>query len=130
MSDNLFPVHPKVAEFPDRVLTIEPYRWEGLWVFDDPLTGLEKEPFVSGVPEMIDRLVANIPDAANGFRLSFAVFPFDGHQTSLTWVRADEMEGNWYRADDYGSEGWLCPALFCYFPAAPTKIYVRADPKR
>jgi len=78
---------------------------------------------------MIDRLVASIPHAAAGFRLAFAVHPFAGYQASLTWVRADPVEGNWYRADDVGDEGWLCPALFCYFAAPPPKIYVRAEPK-
>jgi hypothetical protein len=112
---------------PDTVLVIEPYRHMGAWVFDDPATGLIREPFVAGTTEMIDRLAADIPDAARGFRLLFAVHPFAGHQTSLTWVRADPVEGNWYRADDAGDEGWLCPALFCYFPSPPAKIYVRAE---
>jgi hypothetical protein len=25
-------------------------------------------------------------------------------------------------------EGWLCPALFKYFPQAPAEIHVRAEP--
>ena len=40
------------------VLTvIEPYWYQGTWVFDDESAGLDKEPFVQGVPEMIDELV-------------------------------------------------------------------------
>ncbi len=35
---------------------ILPYRYEGMWVFDDPRVGLVREPFVSGIPEMIDLL--------------------------------------------------------------------------
>lgn len=31
------------------MLTIFPYRHDGLWVFDDDSTGLRQEPFVSGV---------------------------------------------------------------------------------
>jgi hypothetical protein len=114
---------------PDAVLVLEPYRQEGAWVFDDPATGLVREPFVAGITEMIDRLVAALPDAAGGFRLRFAARPFAGFQTSLTWVRADPVEGNWYWADDSGEEGWLCPALSCYFPIPPPRIYVRAEPK-
>ena len=30
-------------------------------------------------------------------------------------------------AEYYDSEGWLCPALFKYFKAAPKEIYVRAE---
>jgi len=38
------------------LMTIIP-RWEGTWVFDDANAGLSREPFVAGIPEMIDRLV-------------------------------------------------------------------------
>ena len=51
------------------IQVIAPYRHGGTWVFDDDRVGLLREPFVSGAPEMIDVLVADIPDAANGFRL-------------------------------------------------------------
>jgi hypothetical protein len=40
-------------------------------VFDDPAVGLKAEPFVSGIPEMIDALVQDIPQADRGFRLLF-----------------------------------------------------------
>jgi hypothetical protein len=46
------------------------------WVFDDPTTGLEREPFVGEVNGMLDRLSAAIPDAPSGFRLLFSVQPF------------------------------------------------------
>lgn len=130
MAEPLFPIKPLRSDVPGGVLVLEPYRLDGAWVFDDPAVGLEREPFVAGITEMLDRLVAGIPGADAGFRLSFSVMPFEGHQASLSWVRADPVEGNWYRADDTGEEGWLCPALFCYFPAAPSKIFVRAEPKR
>lgn len=127
MAEPLFPIKSSLDEMPRTVLVINPYRHEGAWVFDDPAAGLVREPFVAGVTEMIDRLAATIPNAANGFRLLFAAHPFDGHQTSLTWLRADPVEGNWYRSE-LGAEGWLCPALFCYFPSPPAKIFVRAAP--
>lgn len=76
---------------------------------------------------MIDRLTHTINDAQRGFRLRFAGVPFDGWQTTLTWLRSDPVEGNWYRADDAGDEGWLCPALLYYFEKPPAKIYVAAD---
>jgi hypothetical protein len=127
----LFPVKALKADATDdAVRVVEPYRHEGTWVFDDPVVGLHREPFVAGITEMIDRLVANIPDAAKGFRLSFSANPFDGYQTTLTWLRSDPVEGNWYRADDSGDQGWLCPALFCYFSSPPSKVYVRAASKR
>ena len=55
----------------NQIMVIAPYWLEdvGTWVFDDPAAELCREPFVSGVPEMIDVLVKNVPDARAGFRL-------------------------------------------------------------
>lgn len=130
MADPLFPMRAPQIPMPSAILVIEPYRHEGAWVFDDEAAGLIREPFVAGITEMIDKLADGIPDAATGFRLRFATHPFAGHQTSLSWVRADPVEGNWYRADDSEQEGWICPALFCYFPSPPPKIYVGAQCKK
>ena len=112
----------------NQIRAIAPYWQESVqtWVFDDPATGLEEEPFVSGVPEMIDDLVAEIPNARQGFRLLFSADPFPGFQRRLEWVR-EEMGGNWYKADQPKSEGWLCPALFRYFEEAPAELYVKAE---
>jgi hypothetical protein len=107
---------------------IVPYRHEGMWVFDDPRVGLDKEPFVSGADTMIDILVSEIPNAAGGFRLLFSASPFPGHTAKLQW-RREEYGGNWYFSTDYNKEGWLCPALFKYFNKAPQEIYVKAEPK-
>ena len=53
------------------IMVIAPYRYQGTWVFDDSSAGLVREPFVAGVPEMIDVLVKDIPNADKGFRLLF-----------------------------------------------------------
>ncbi len=100
--------------------------YQGTWVFDDESVGLNKEPFVAGVPEMIDDLVKDIPNARSGFRLLFSSVPFPGCQRELTRVK-EEYGGYWYRAKDQSVEGWLCPALFKYFEAAPEIIYVKAE---
>jgi hypothetical protein len=129
MPEPLFRTKPKQPVSSQGIMVIEPYRFQGVWVFDDPRVDLVREPFVAGVTEMIDRLTAGIVNASTGFRLLFADNAFEGCQSSLSWVRADPVEGNWYKADDSGEEGWLCPALFCYFQAPPAKIYVRGEPK-
>ena len=41
------------------IFVIKPYKWEGLWVFDDPAVGLVKEPFVGGADTMIDVATVN-----------------------------------------------------------------------
>jgi hypothetical protein len=107
---------------------IAPYRYEGMWVFDDPRVGLIQEPFVAGADTIIDAMVAGIPDAAKGFRLLFAAEAFPGYQHKLEWVRP-EMSGNVYRWVGSGMEGWLCPALFKYFTEAPREIYLKVEAK-
>ena len=57
-------------------MVIFPYRHHGTWVFDDEQVGLVQEPFVSGIPEMVDVLVKNIPNVDEGFRLIFSATPF------------------------------------------------------
>ena len=57
------------------------------WVFDDERAGLHREPFVAGIPEMIDEIVKDIPDANEGFRLFFSTIPFPGHTHKLVWRR-------------------------------------------
>ena len=102
---------------------ISPYRHLGMWVFDDPRVGLVQEPFVAGADTMIDRVVADIPNAERGFTMIFSASPFPGHQYRLEWRRGDG-EGNWYYAPQLDLEGWLCPALFRYFDEAPKELYV------
>ena len=109
------------------IRVIAPYRYEGTWVFDDPAVDLVREPFVAGVPEMIDALVDKIPDAECGFRLLFAELPFPGFQRELVHDR-EEIDGHWYKQTDPPMEGWLCPALFQYFDEAPERLYIKAEP--
>ncbi|MFC1914073.1 DUF6717 family protein [Chloroflexota bacterium] len=108
------------------IMVITPYWYQGTWVFDDESLGLDKEPFVVGVPEMIDDMVKDIPNARQGFRLTFSASPFPSFQREFMWVR-EEYGGHWYRLEGQTTEGWLCPALFKYFESAPRKLYVRAD---
>ncbi|MDV3001811.1 MAG: hypothetical protein N5P05_003417 [Chroococcopsis gigantea SAG 12.99] len=110
------------------MLVIFPYLHEGTWVFDDAAVGLSKEPFVAGIPEMINVLVRDIADADNGFKLLFSARPFPGYQVKLKWLRG-EYDGNWYKWEAQGLEGWLCPALFKYFESAPEEIYCQAVAK-
>lgn len=98
---------------------IAPYKHHGMWVFDDPRVGLVQEPFVAGADTMIDRVVADIPDAERGFTMIFSTTPFPGQ------YRREESGGNVYYAEKLKLEGWLCPALLRYFPEAPEQLYVQ-----
>src|SRR5205807_490089 len=96
-------------------------------VFDDPAVGLVREPFVAGVPAMIERATADIPGAQRGFVAVFSGSYFPDATIVLDWVR-EEGGGNVYRWPETGQDGWLCPALLRYFPSAPRKIYLQIRP--
>ena len=110
------------------IMVLMPYRAAGTWVFDDAAVGLKREPFVAGIPEMMDEMVKDIPDADQGFRLLFSTQPFPGYTQKLVWRRGDKS-GNWYYSEQYQKEGWLCPGLFKYYREAPKEIYVKAEKK-
>ena len=128
-SDASSPSQSPTTKPMNSIMIIKPYWYSGTWVFDDPAVGLTREPFVAGIPEMINILVKDIPDAREGFRLLFSAVPFPGYQAEFVKVRPD-VSGTWYRTTDpYPQmEGWLCPALFKYFEQAPEKIYAKVEP--
>ena len=107
---------------------IAPYKYLDMWVFDDARVGLSAEPFVGGADTMIDRVVADIPGAQNGFIMVFSADEFPGCQFRLDWRRRDSS-GNIYYSSDLDAEGWLCPALFRYFTDTPQHIYVQVKAK-
>ncbi len=71
------------------IAVIFPYQYEDMWVFDDKKAGLLQEPFVSGMPQIIDILVKNIPYAHKGFKLLFSNTPFPGYQAKLIWLKEE-----------------------------------------
>lgn len=109
------------------ISTISPYKWNGLWVFDDATKGLDKEPFVAGA----DTLIQNVVDEmglGDQFIMFFSSKPFPGYQITLEWTRG-EHTGNWYYCPERVMEGWLCPALLKYFDEVPELIFVQFKEK-
>ena len=58
------------ASMGNQIHVIAPYRQASTWVFDDSSVGLKAEPFVSGIPQMIDALVKDILAPIMGFGCS------------------------------------------------------------
>jgi len=114
------------------IFVIKPYKWNGMWVFDDERIGLDKEPFVGGADTMIDAAVElkGIQNADDGFLMIFSAGPFPDADFDLEWVR-EEGGGNVYKGqfevegEEQEMEGWLCPALTLYYPDPPQKLYVQ-----
>ena len=102
---------------------ISPYRWNGLWVFDDESKGLDKEPFVMGADALIEGVVTQ-HELGDKFILLFSKSPFLGYMLTLERIK-EQMGGNWYYCPEQMMEGWLCPALFKYFDVAPELIFVQ-----
>ena len=111
------------------VVVVTPYRSAGVWVFADPAAGIRREPFVAGMPRMLDILAKDIPNADQGFRFLFSGAPFPGHTHRMEWGRAEEG-GHWYYGPpNFGVQGWLGPAFFKYLRTTPRFIYFKAEPK-
>lgn len=106
------------------LMQISAYRKNGGWSFDDASVGLVAEPFVAGIPDMID-ILADKCGAVDRVVLTFGVEAFPGANCRLDRIR-EEFGGNWYRWAERGMDGWLCPALFLYFPTAPEVICIGA----
>lgn len=110
------------------IMIIHPYWKHGTWVFDDESTGLVAEPFVSGIPQIIEALLLKeqivVDTAVDGFTAIFSATPFPDYTGVLNHIESDEYGvGNWYQYEDM--KGWLCPALLRYFDVAPKQIYVK-----
>ncbi len=129
----------------NQINIIQPYKtlfpwgddktFKSTWVFDDESVGFLQEPFVAGMPEMIDAAVAEagIEDADLGFVMVFSHAPYPtGGPTlhKLTWT-ADCWGGAWYRGkiDGERMHGWLCPGLLKYFPSPPKEIFISVHKK-
>ena len=108
------------------IFTISPYMHDNMWVFDDQQLDLVKEPFISGIDTMItdatNKLKLNNPEA--GFNLIFSSEPFPSYDFHLV-KKEEQYNGNWYSCEELGIKGWLCPALYKYFPNnAPKDLYI------
>lgn len=115
------------------ILVIHPYKWHGIWVFDDTATGLKQEAFVSGMTDIFNEVAVKV-GAKDKMTLFFSSQRFPN---ANYWFAHDREEygGNWYNftwahlTPPTQKTGWLCPALFKYFATAPKNIYVQAIPR-
>jgi len=108
------------------MMIIEIYRHCGTWAFTDDSRELVHEPFVAGIPEIIDHLIDIYSDSSKDrHKITFSSTNFPGSQARLTRKSA-EHGGYWYQFGP-NMEGWLCPATLKYFPEHPEELFVRFD---
>jgi len=119
------------AHMANKIYVIRPYKWYGIWVFDDPAVGLTREAFVAGADDMIDLAVKTrgIENPENGFLLIFSDSEFPGYDFKLNWIQPSGT-GNIYETtleqggEQVTQQGWLCAALGLYYPEPPKNLYV------
>lgn len=114
----------------NQINVIYPYRTQGGWAFDDAEVGLHAEPFVLGIPEIIDSIVGR----KNSFTayISHSRIPrATGHLIKVEprELPEDEEGGSegWYKLEGTDMVGWLCPATLKYFKEYPEHIYFRIE---
>lgn len=104
---------------------IKPYKWDGIWAFDDEDKGLKAEPLVEGADTLLDL----VTDGEDVCKIMFASGPFPSHQFVVELngpnIVAGEEYGHFYFSPSHEHDLWLCPALLKYFNEAPDKIYIK-----
>ena len=107
------------------MMIIEVYPHCGTWAFTDTARGLVHEPFVCGIPEMIDYFIQNWGEPGRKkHRITFSDKKFPGAQGMLR-RNSFEHDGAWYTYGDF--DGWLCPATLKYFTEMPKEIFIKLD---
>lgn len=110
------------------LFVISPYKEDGVWVFDDGSRGLVKEPFVSGIPSIIEKATERLNEPEKGFVVLFSAGPFPEYMYKLD-KDIPEYDGTWYELKEFNMRGWLCPALLKYFEEPPEEIYIAVKNK-
>jgi len=117
------------------LFTIKIYRFAGTWCFTDKKRNLINEPFISGIPELIDECIEQINPQKDeqklnkSYRITFSEKQFPGALSYLRFL-FEEYGGAWYSKQIIDEEidlkaktGWLCPATLKFFVNFPKKIY-------
>jgi hypothetical protein len=113
----------------NQINVIYPYRTRGGWSFDDKEVGLQGEPFVAGIPKIIDSIV--------GKRKKFTAYiskdPIPDYTAQLEKLDIIDKEfrnlvgEGWYQLVGTPMLGWLCPATLKYFKDYPDNIYFKIE---
>lgn len=106
------------------IFVIQPFKKYGTWVFNDESRNLVEEPFVVGIPEIINKIIND--NDCNKFTLIFSDIEMPKYDLLLEKDNSRiNIVGTWYKCEKLKKTGWLCPALNIYFPRSPEKIYLK-----
>lgn len=112
------------------MMVIEIYRHAGTWCFTDENRGLLHEPFVLGIPEMLDSIIKNTNQTSEKarYRVTFSAQEFPMYSAKVQ-KQEEESGGAWYELEpaldtEVRQRGWLCPATLKFFLTFPDTIYL------
>lgn len=109
------------SQHSNAVMTISPYRIEGgMFAFDDPTTGLIREPFIGGANYHLSKFAGT----GNNCTIAFSGNKIPEYNVKLGLMDTHPDNGSNYN-DETGRNVWLCPAFFKYFEEAPKNLYVK-----
>jgi len=104
------------------------YRKGDIWAFDYSSLGIKAEPFVAGIPAIINFHLEKhgmLEQAKReGFALKFTAEAELNHTDIILDLDLEKDDGGVYRDRESGLEGWLCPALKTFFTNAPPTLKV------
>lgn len=111
---------------PNALMSIKIYRYCDTWAFTDLNRDLKDEPFVCGMPEIIDYFIENFSDPAKEtHRIIFAAQNFPYSHGKL--IKGEmELGGAWYSYKN-SMKGWLCPATLKFFKEHPDELYLKFE---
>ena len=99
------------------MFTINVYKWDDCWWFDDLEKDIKKEELVMGAPEFINNFIDR-----DKFNLIFSDDEFENFDFKLTY-KGFEESGHIYIFEDH--EIWLCSVLLKYFQLPPNNLYLK-----
>lgn len=105
---------------------LELRRVASTWVFDDRSKGIKNEPFVAGVPTVIDQILLRKQITDSSVMALFSGEDFPGTDVALEFEKLDK-NGAWYQLN--GMRGWFCPCFWNYFDKKdpPKKLYISLE---
>ena len=107
----------------NQINVINPYKYNGQWVFDDESKDLDKEPFIAGADTLIDTLTGGSTDNC---QIIFSKDAFPTANFVVDKIGPGVGGGTNYKYDINSKVKhylWLCPALLKYFNNPPSNIY-------
>ena len=108
------------------MLCVEIYKFNGTWCFTDTKRELLNEPFVLGIPEIINSVLEEqkLVEKGKNYRILFSAQEFPTYHGALA-RQNEEMGGAWYAWNE--QKGWLCPATLKFFCDFPETIYFKIE---